>query len=49
MAGLDELPFWLRTTLTLYPRRRVDPVPCSSSGTQRPALSGGSWTGVRGR
>ncbi len=29
MAGLDELPFWLRTTLALCPRRGVDPVPCS--------------------
>ncbi len=29
MAGLDELPVWLRTTLTLYPRRGVDPVRCS--------------------
>jgi D-proline reductase (dithiol) PrdB len=29
MATLDELPLWLRTTLKVYPWRRVAPVPCS--------------------
>jgi D-proline reductase (dithiol) PrdB len=30
MPTLDELPLWLRTTLTVYPWRRVHPVPRSS-------------------
>jgi D-proline reductase (dithiol) PrdB len=29
MPTLGELPLWLRTTLKLYPWRRVHPVPCS--------------------
>jgi D-proline reductase (dithiol) PrdB len=29
MTTLDELPLWLRTTLKVYPWRRVHPVPCS--------------------
>ena len=29
MATLDELPLWLRTTLKIYPWRRVSPVPCA--------------------
>lgn len=29
MNTIDELPLWLRTTLKLYPWRRVDPVPCA--------------------
>lgn len=29
VATLDELPLWLRTTLKVYPWRRVNPVPCS--------------------
>lgn len=29
MPTLDELPLVLRTTLKLYPWRRVDPVPCA--------------------
>lgn len=27
MARLEDLPLWLRTTLKVYPWRRVDPVP----------------------
>ncbi|MBI2222193.1 MAG: hypothetical protein HYU53_13425 [Acidobacteria bacterium] len=29
MGTFDELPVWLRTTLKVYPWRRVHPVPCS--------------------
>lgn len=29
MAVLEALPVWLRTTLKLYPWRRIDPVPCA--------------------
>jgi D-proline reductase (dithiol) PrdB len=28
---LDDLPLWLRTTLKVYPWRRIDPVPCAPS------------------
>jgi D-proline reductase (dithiol) PrdB len=34
MARLDDLPLWLRTTLKVYPWRRVDPVP--SARLRRP-------------
>ena len=30
MSTFDELPLWLRTTLTVYPWRRIDPVPCAA-------------------
>ncbi len=30
MAELDTLPLWLRTTIALYPWRKIDPVPCAS-------------------
>lgn len=29
MARLHDLPLWLRTTLKVYPWRRIDPVPCA--------------------
>jgi hypothetical protein len=30
MAKIDELPLLLRTTLKVYPWRRIDPVPCAT-------------------
>lgn len=36
MAELDELPAWLRTTLAVYPWRRLDPVPCARLGKPLP-------------
>ncbi|MHB8416823.1 MAG: glycine/sarcosine/betaine reductase selenoprotein B family protein [Myxococcales bacterium] len=29
MPTFDDLPLWLRTTLRVYPWRRIDPVPCA--------------------
>lgn len=29
MTAHGELPLWLRSTLAVYPWRRIDPVPCA--------------------